>query len=451
MRAPNGPIRARCDRDGRLLEADEPLSGLQLRNGGEIPGPLAVPALLSLIRTAQKNNIKLSRTIRMLDDGTEVSAWASVEPVASGCLIELGQWRIGGALAQPEDGEAENDLIRHLAEGYAWLDGNQRILAADLQAEDLAQLQAALSDGQGRPWTDFVEITGIAHRQPLHWRLLDRATVRVAGSDRMWRAHILPRPGMPGTGFELCLVPDSIRELPEASPDTGPVREDYGDLLGRELAPALRLPIDRIIANARSIQTRLAGPVADQYSTYAADIVHAGGHLLDLVDDLADLEAVESADFQPACEAIDLAEAGRQAAAMLSVKADERQMTLHLPASGLAVPAVGELRRVLQILLNLISNAIRYSTEGTEITVSCGVGSAGHSWISVQDQGLGMDRQQAAKAFAKFERLGRKGDGGSGLGLYISRRLARAMGGELSVESEPGKGACFTLTLPRRG
>lgn len=451
MRAPNGPIRARCDRDDRLLAADEPLAGLQLRSGGEIPGALAIPSLLALIRNARKNKIKLSRTIRMLDDGTEISAWASVEPDTSGCLIELGHWRIGGALAHPDDVEAENDLIRHLAEGYAWLDGTQRILAADLQAEDLAQLQTALSEGQGKPWTDFVEIAGIGHRQPLHWRLLDRATVRVAGSDRMWRAHILPRPGLPGTGFELCLVPDSIPKLPDGDFGTLPVQEDYGDLLGRALAPALRQPIDRIIANARSIQTRLAGPVADQYSTYAADIVHAGGHLLNLVDDLADLEAVESADFQPACEAIDLAEAGRQAAAMLSVKADERQMTLHLPASGLAVPAVGELRRVLQILLNLISNAIRYSTEGTDITVSCGVGSAGHSWISVQDEGAGMDRQQAAKAFAKFERLGRKGDGGSGLGLYISRRLARAMGGELSVESEPGKGACFTLTLPRRG
>lgn len=451
MRAPNGPIRARCDRDGRLLEADEPLAGLQLRNGGEIPGALAIPALLSLVHTARKNNVRLSRTIRMLDDGTEVSVSASVEPSESGCLIELGQWRIGAPLVQPEDGEAENDLIRHLAEGYAWLDGNQRILAADLQADDLAELQTALSNGQGKPWTDFVEIAGIGHRQPLHWRLLDRATVRVSGSERMWRAHILPRPGLPGTGFELCLVPDSIAELPAGSHDTAQARADYGDLLGRELAPALRLPIDRIIANARSIQARLAGPVAEQYSTYAGDIVLAGGHLLDLVDDLADLEAVESAGFQPACEAIDLAEAGRLAAAMLSVKANERQMMLHLPAIGLAVPAVGELRRVLQILLNLISNAVRYSTEGTAITVSCGVGSAGHSWISVQDEGPGMDRQQAAKAFAKFERLGRKGDGGSGLGLYISRRLARAMGGDLSVESEPGKGACFTLTLPRRG
>ena len=451
MRAPNGPIRARCDREGRLLEADEPLAGLQLRNGGEVPGLLAVPALLSLVRTALKNNTKLSRSIRMLDDGTEVSAWASVEPQELGCLIELGQWRIGGILSQPDDGEAENDLIRHLAEGYAWLDGNQRILAADLQAEDLAELQSALADGQGKPWTDFVEIAGIGHRQPLHWRLLDRATVRVAGSERMWRAHILPRPGLPGTGFELCLVPDSISQLPQAGVASTGDQQDYGDLLGRELAPALRLPIDRILANARSIQTRLAGPVADQYSTYAADIVNAGGHLLDLVDDLADLEAVESAGFQPACEAIDLAEAGRQAAAMLSVKADERRMTLQLPAAGLAVPAVGELRRVLQILLNLISNAIRYSGEGTTITLSCGVGKAGHSWISVQDEGPGMDRQQSAKAFTKFERLGRKGDGGSGLGLYISRRLARAMGGELSVESEPGKGACFTLSLPRRG
>ena len=64
------------------------------------------------------------------------------------------------------------------------------------------------------------------------------------------------------------------------------------------------------------------------------------------------------------------------------------------------------------------------------------------------DQGQGLSAEQQAKVFDKFERLGRSGDGGSGLGLYISRRLARAMGGELSVDSAPGQGARFTLELP---
>jgi len=68
--------------------------------------------------------------------------------------------------------------------------------------------------------------------------------------------------------------------------------------------------------------------------------------------------------------------------------------------------------------------------------------------VIIADQGPGMDAEQQARLFEKFERLGRSGDGGSGLGLYISRRLARAMGGELSVESAAGQGARFILELP---
>ena len=68
--------------------------------------------------------------------------------------------------------------------------------------------------------------------------------------------------------------------------------------------------------------------------------------------------------------------------------------------------------------------------------------------MHMADQGQGLSADQQARVFEKFERLGRSGDGGSGLGLYISRRLARAMGGELSVESAPGKGARFTLSVP---
>jgi signal transduction histidine kinase len=72
----------------------------------------------------------------------------------------------------------------------------------------------------------------------------------------------------------------------------------------------------------------------------------------------------------------------------------------------------------------------------------------GRARLVVADQGEGLSPEQQARAFEKFERLGRSGDGGSGLGLYISRRLARAMNGELSVESAPGQGARFTLDLP---
>jgi signal transduction histidine kinase len=209
----------------------------------------------------------------------------------------------------------------------------------------------------------------------------------------------------------------------------------------------LRQPIARIIANAETIRTRLAGPLAEEYSNYAADIAAAGQHLLALIDDLADLEVVEADEFTTAPDRIDLADVARRAVGILGVRAQERGIAIDAPDHDESLPAIGEFRRVLQVLLNLIGNAIRYTPEGSQIWVRL-EGADGKASVTVADQGQGLSDDQQGKVFEKFERLGRSGDGGSGLGLYISRKLARAMGGELSVESALGQGARFTLTLP---
>jgi signal transduction histidine kinase len=113
-------------------------------------------------------------------------------------------------------------------------------------------------------------------------------------------------------GAEAAERPASVPEPePEPTPDLPP----WAGFLGRDLAPALRQPISRIIANAETIRSRLAGPLAEAYGAYAADIAEAGRHLLGLVDDLADLDAVEALGFAPAPDHIDLADcaAARQA------------------------------------------------------------------------------------------------------------------------------------------
>jgi signal transduction histidine kinase len=209
----------------------------------------------------------------------------------------------------------------------------------------------------------------------------------------------------------------------------------------------LRQPIARIIANAETIRSRLAGPLADEYSNYAADIAAAGQHLLALIDDLADLEVVEADDFTTAADRIDLGDVVRRAAGILGVRAQERGIAIDTPGASDVLLAIGEFRRVLQILLNLIGNAINYSPEGSRVSVTL-EREGDRALVHVTDQGEGLAPGQQAAVFEKFERLGRSGDGGSGLGLYISRRLARAMDGDLSVTSNPGEGARFTLALP---
>jgi len=438
-----------------LVGADEPLAALQQRCGGTIPGMIAIPALLELVRKARRYTLRLARPISTYDGADMISAWVEVIPntdSGAGCEIIVRNWQSTPLpLEDPLQVQQRIAAIdREMAELTVLLDGGQRVLTVDAEAADLQLLATAMRDGIGRPWTDFVTTESLGIRQPVHWRLLDGAPVCVPESMRRWRAHLFPQamPGEVPTGFELCLTSDE--PPPDAAVGTPELAEttNGSNLVGGEIAPVLREPIARIIANAETIRTRLAGPIADDYANYAGDIAGAGKHLLGLLEDLADLAAVESPDFATVADAIDLADVARQAAAILGMRALERRISIDVPQAGDRLPAVAESRRVLQILLNLLGNAIRYSPEGTRASITLS-SDADNALVTVVDQGPGLDPLQQQRMFEKFERLGRSGDGGSGLGLYISRRLARAMGGELSVKSVLGQGARFTLAVPR--
>jgi signal transduction histidine kinase len=454
--APSAAFLAKARTDGRdwLVEADEPLAGLQLRSGGQLPGIVATPTLLELVRKARRYGLKLARAIHAQDDGEHVTAWVEVEPDADGkgCRIGIANWQ--ATPLAPEDRIAAEErraaIERHLAELTARLGANLEVLAVECGSPELEETATRLRQGLGRRWTELLdlELQG-EHRQPLHWRLLDGARVAVPGSRRRWKAVLLPLAGPePGqSGFELLLVAEESSVEHSAGPAKAERRTTFNAAIGREVAPVLRQPIARIIANAETIRTQLAGPLAEEYSQYAADIASAGEHLLALIDDLADLEVIEADDFRTAPDRIDLADVARRAAGILGVRARERGIDVEVPGESESVPAIGEFRRVLQILLNLLGNALRYAPDGTQ--VSLWVEREGdRARLTVGDHGQGLSAAQQAKVFDKFERLGRSGDGGSGLGLYISRRLARAMDGELSVESVPGEGARFTLDLP---
>lgn len=446
--------RAVCDDEDRLVSADEPLAGLQLRCGGDLPGVIAIPALLEAVRKARRFRLKLARPIQAQDGTEAVTAWVEVEPGPEGdssCLITVRNWRTAPLPAEDPDAtlRRRTEIDRTVAELAARLDARQGVLAVESTAVDLRPLLAAMRAGVGRPWTEFVSIDGNGHRQPLHWRLLDGAQLRIEGSDRQWKAALvaIEAPGEEPSGFELYLVPETPLLLAAAARPALPAEADSSRLVGTELAPVLRQPIARIIANAETIRTRMAGPLADEYTVYAADIASAGQHLLALIEDMADLEVVESDGFTTAPDRIDLAEVARQAAGILGVRARERGIAIAAPLLAETLPAVAEFRRVLQVLLNLIGNAIRYTPEGSQVWVR--IEPAGdRARVIVADQGQGLSSDEQARVFEKFERLGRSGDGGSGLGLYISRRLARAMGGELAVESALGHGARFILEVP---
>ncbi|PLK25818.1 sensor histidine kinase KdpD [Novosphingobium sp. TH158] len=442
---------ARTDAEDRLVSADEPLRSFQLRCGGEIPGVVAAPALLEIVRKSRRFGMKLSRPFAAQDGVESVTALAEIEPaVDGGCTIRLRHWQARSMPVedQAEVGERVATIDRDIAEFHARLDADQQVITAEAGSDELKPLATAMLAMPGKVWTGYVEAEGAVSGKVTHWRLLNGVSVKVAGSPRPWRVTLTPLGGTPDqpAGFELALTSD-IAPPPPAPPPPAGLRKAEARLIGRDVAPVLRQPIARIIANAETIRTRLAGPLAEEYSNYAADIAAAGQHLLALIDDLTDLEVVEADDFSTAPDNVDLADIARRAAGILGVRAREQGVIVDAPRAGETLPAIAEFRRVLQVLLNLLGNAIRYSPPNSQVWIRLErIGDFAR--VIVADQGPGLSADEQARVFDKFERLGRSGDGGSGLGLYISRRLARAMGGDLTVESAPGQGARFNLSVP---
>lgn len=450
----------------RLLSADEQLAELQERCGGDLPGALAIPELLALVQQSRRMGLRIARNFSAFDGDALVSGFARIHPLpdtdGGGCELLVDNWQRNALTPQGSREFAEtNDAIdRATAEVTARLDARQQVQVLSALAPDASALQQAAMAEPGVIWSDLVELAGISHQQPLHWRLLDGAHCRFAGSQRHWRIRLIPLGAdvHAPSGFELLLIADEVLaaaavDAGEAadSPDTSPTR-----LVGTALTPVLRQPIARIIANAETIRARLAGPLRDEYSEYAGTIASAGQHLLAMLDDLADLEVVETPGFSTAREPVDLADAARRAAGILGVRAQNRDTVLDVVGTKGEAVAAAEFRRVLQILINLIGNAIAYSPAGSRVLITAESAGEGRVAVTVADEGPGVTPDQATRIFDKFERLGRDSeggksgakDGGSGLGLFISRRLAEAMAGNLTVETANGGGALFRLDLP---
>ncbi|AOL23452.1 two-component sensor histidine kinase [Erythrobacter litoralis] len=457
--------RGLTDADDRLVNADEPLAELQIACGGRIPGMLAVPELLELVRQARGMGLRIAREFGAHDGEELVTGFVRIQPrpdsEGAGCEVLVENWqRHPRTLAGAGEFAEQLDAIdRASAEASGRLDARQRVQLVNAGAPDAQELEQAIAREPGRVWTDYVTLQGIAHRQPLHWRLLDGAHCLLPGSQRSWRIRLLPLGSVSTApaGFEWLLVPEEpLAESLGHGDEEKQAASGHSRLIGSALTPVLRQPIARIIANAETIRARLAGPLREEYTEYAGTIAAAGQHLSGMLDDLADLEVVEAPGFSTAREKVDLADAARRAAGILGVRAQGRDIVLDLPGEGDDCLATAEFRRVLQVLMNVIGNAIAYSPAGSRVTVRThrAEGEEGQHRVAVtvSDEGPGVTEQQATRIFDKFERLGRDNDGGSGLGLYISRRLARAMGGDLTVSGpESGAevgGAVFRLDLP---
>jgi signal transduction histidine kinase len=431
---------------GILLRADDALQQLHVRAGGELGGTLACPALLGLTQLVASLRMRLARAVRVADGQNSLELWVEAEPFNKDVKLSILGWRdIGNVAVKPKSRDIWPDQGQEPVK--LRFDQTLRLVDASGPVEKIvhntdfgssAKIILGRLLGQDAPpaFQNVERFLPISRRSV---RTLNDMCMSVSGqAERDGAGQI--------SGYTLSLAQNG---KVEAATFAQADRSSAGALFGKQLGPVLRQPLDRIIANAETIGSELFGPIRENYAAYARDIANAARHLTALVDDLGDLEAVERPGFSTAKDDIELGDVARRAAGLLALTAADHSMTILLPDAQTYVPATAELKRVLQIMLNLITNAIRYSPDGTEVQVDVGT-EDGFAYISVSDQGPGISVDDHERIFAKFERLGRTGDGGSGLGLYISRRLARAMGGDLTVAAAKGGGAKFTLRLPQQ-
>jgi signal transduction histidine kinase len=444
------------DRDGRLTSADARLLALQLGAGGEPGGTLAIPQLATLARLARTLGLLVSRGVVAADGAKDLDLWVRAQPAGDEVKLAIAGWEERPKLI-PDDAliaGRSRDFARLESDGEWACDPGLRLTGL---SEELASLIGPnASAGMGQMVTrsfrlleneagDLPMLSGVSMRSAFQGQL---AELRETPSARLWlhgEPVLLPSGDFGGYNGGYRLVE---RALAASAPSPISVAA-VDDQFAKQLDAALRGPLARIISSADMIYERGDGPLRHDYAGYAGDISSAGRHLLGLVDDLVDLQAIERPDFRVETEKVDLVDLARRAAGLLSVRAADRSVRIDPPPTDEQLEAQGDFRRVLQILVNLVGNAVRYSPEGGSVWIRTEE-EGDLAAIIIADQGKGIAEPDQARIFEKFERVDQNEPGGSGLGLYISRKLARAMGGDISVDSAPGQGARFVLTLPIR-
>ena len=212
----------------------------------------------------------------------------------------------------------------------------------------------------------------------------------------------------------------------------------------------LRTPLNAILGFTQLLQRDTPGTLVPEQQRELLHVLHAGHHLLSLIDDLLDLSRVEAGTLRLQLTDVDAADVVRDAMGQVAAEAEAQGVGLSLQTPGGALPPVlADRTRLRQVVLNLLSNAVKYNRPGGSVSLRLQA-EGEHLHLAVRDTGPGLAATQIDQLFQPFNRLGREAGGipGTGIGLVITRSLVELMAGQLDVFSEPGVGSEFRIRLP---
>jgi anti-sigma regulatory factor (Ser/Thr protein kinase) len=439
--APSEPraVVARIDKSGRLVAADPELQALQQQAGSTLGQRLALPQVAAVAELARKLGIAVTRPAVAASADHDIDLWVEATPEGDEVVLSLQGWAerpaaaprltsLLGGTAEAASPETQNE----------WA-ADEELRLISLSPELAEHLDVDVGEAAGQPLTRAMRlIENDGGEMPLISALAGRrafadqkACSRTdAGRCVILSGEVVTTADGRFAGFRGSAL---IEQAPEPSASSS-----AGAEFDHALEDVLRSPIDRIIESAERILERADGPLRSDYASYGNDIAAAARHLLSVVRSMSE-------DSSDGHRTIDLSELAAEAVVMLESLAEERNVTIQ-PEATSSLSASGQEPAVIQILVNLIGNAVRHSPSGGIVRLGFDQTSATAS-VTVSDQGPGIEPADQQRIFERFERVEPR-EGGTGLGLAISRRLARSMGGDVTLESARGQGARFTLTLP---
>lgn len=240
---------------------------------------------------------------------------------------------------------------------------------------------------------------------------------------------------------------EALRNARDQATDASRSKSEFLANMSHEL----RTPLNAIIGFSEALERELFGPVGNpRYREYAEDIHDSGVHLLNLINDILDLSKIEAGHFNLHEDAVGLDAVVASACRIVRHRAQQAAITIEIDLPVPLVNLVADERALKQVLINLISNAVKFSNDRGTVRIEAVVRAEGLR-IAVTDQGIGIAEEDIPKALAPFTQV----DGtlsrtheGTGLGLPLAKHLTELHGGELTIASTPGEGTAVYIDLP---
>jgi GAF domain-containing protein len=242
-----------------------------------------------------------------------------------------------------------------------------------------------------------------------------------------------------------------FREIQEKSGQLEVANQHKSEFLAN-MSHELRTPLNAIIGFSEALLERMFGEVNDKQADYLKDIHESGRHLLSLINDILDLSKIEAGRMELDVSTFHLPTALSNAMTLIRERAQRHAIELALEVDRELGEFQADERKFKQIMLNLLSNAVKFTPDGGRVDVSARRFD-GQVEVAVRDTGIGIAPEDQAVVFEEFKQVGRdrlsKAEG-TGLGLALTKRFVELHGGAIRLESTPGKGSTFTVSLPLR-